>query len=117
MKVSPVDFPTIACWAWVRRIVSQILRWVVDPMVLVSVAILLAFCLAVVLIQKHGKSKGLLAMRREFYRYRRDMQSKVDAGGTPLRSLLNGEKNEQVIILPVALATQRTGHLLMLVIC
>ncbi|KAK9826687.1 hypothetical protein WJX74_010146 [Apatococcus lobatus] len=59
------------------RVVSQILRWVVDPMVLVSVAILLAFCLAVVLIQKHGKSKGLLAMRREFYRYRRDMQSKV----------------------------------------
>ena len=47
-------------------------------MVLVSVAILLAFCLAVVLIQKHGKSKGLLAMRREFYRYRRDMQSKVN---------------------------------------
>ena len=64
--------------SWTCRIVSQILRWVVDPMVLVSVAILLAFCLAVVLIQKHGKSKGLLAMRREFYRYRRDMQSKVD---------------------------------------
>ncbi len=59
------------------RIVAQILRWAVDPMVLVSVALLLAFCLAVALIQKHGKSRGLMSMRREFYRYRRDMQSKV----------------------------------------
>ncbi len=59
------------------RVIEQILRWVIDPLVLVSVAFLLAFCLAVVLMQKHGKSVGLQAMRREFYRYRRDMQSKV----------------------------------------
>lgn len=70
-------------------------------MVLVSVAMLLAFCLAVALIQKHGKSQGLLAMRREFYRYRRDMQSKVGSMGMPLKGLMNIGKDKHKCLTPL----------------